>query len=141
MPNLCNELHFGRPQRILFREIDVCFKETSLTAKFWNLKIILQSIWTIKKFTKECRVVQWARLPIYKCHCHQWVQQRNPQQGFCLALLNDEIRNKWILKHKNLDTKFNKVKYITNKKAVIQRHWMCDTVKTNKKYNDKHTPS
>ena len=43
-------------------------------------------------------MVQWVTLPIYKCHCHLWVQQRNPLQDFCSALCDDKKRKELMLK-------------------------------------------
>lgn len=58
MPNLCNELHFGRPQRVLFGEVDVGFEEPSLTVKFQNIKIMLKFI---KKLIKKLlKSVGWS---------------------------------------------------------------------------------
>ena len=58
VPNVCDKLHLGRPERVLFGEINVCFKETSFTAykKYVINGMIKKS--HVKKFTRVCLVAR-----------------------------------------------------------------------------------
>lgn len=61
MPNLCNELHFWWPEWIFFWEVDVGFKETSLTTK---LAMVKTAVKLSVRYYKLLESVGWS----YKQH-------------------------------------------------------------------------